>query len=215
MERNDGVDAQVRPGTLFYFTEQDGAYISAYGGGAVAEGYIRLTVVDSVGKWAYRQRTIDGTWYSGSGRVQIGRREDGRLEVRDEWAWDDGHGKGRTLLVEVRPDDSLLNGKVLVVERNDDADAHVGPGTRFAFRQVGNQIEALYYGGRVRFGFMTGQIHGEEMTWSYTQIADDGLSYSGVSNGKVRRRVNGRLELKDDWSDGRSKGSCVMVEVTA
>jgi hypothetical protein len=93
-------------------------------------------------------------------------------------------------------------------------DAQVQPGTLFAFRQTGDELEGLYYGGRVQFGLITGKINGDRITWRYKQVADDGQTYLGESNVVMYRLSDGRICLKDEWkwSDGRGTGSCVMVE---
>ncbi len=89
---------------LFKFLQEGRRAIARYAGGAVSEGELAGILEDDVLVYRFVQDIDDDHGHrvvSGGGRARIQRRQDGRLEVVNDWSDDRGR-HGKTFLVERR-----------------------------------------------------------------------------------------------------------------
>jgi hypothetical protein len=106
VEKNDGENTILPPGSKFQFKQVDGDVSATYSGGRVTKGALKGRIIESELHHRYIQTLDDGRRLSGRAVVQINRREDGLLELVDEWAWESQKGDGTCLMVETRPQES-------------------------------------------------------------------------------------------------------------
>lgn len=97
-------DADVPVSTLYKFLQEGRRVFARYRGGDVTLGELGGTIVGDVLRYVYVHDldTDDGVLVrTGAGRSRVQRRQDGRLEVVNEWTGDDGR-TGQHVLVERR-----------------------------------------------------------------------------------------------------------------
>ena len=102
VEKNDGEDVYLPPGSTFHFKQVDGEITATYSGGRVVKGSLKGTIKGSQLHHRYTQTLDDGRHFTGRATVAIKRREDGLLELMDKWAWESQGGEGVCLMVEAR-----------------------------------------------------------------------------------------------------------------
>ena len=102
VEKNDGEDAQLPPGSTFHFKQVDGEISATYSGGRVVKGRLKGHIVGDTLHHRYSQTLDDGRHFTGRATVKIRRRDDDLLELIDEWAWESQQGEGKCLMVEAR-----------------------------------------------------------------------------------------------------------------
>lgn len=100
LEGDDRVSSQL----LFKFLQEGRRALARYSGGPVVEGELAGILQDDVFlyRWIHEvDRPAEPYVFTGGGRARIQRRQDGRLEVVNDWTADTGH-HGTTFLVERR-----------------------------------------------------------------------------------------------------------------
>jgi hypothetical protein len=102
VEKNDGEDAPLPPGSTFHFKQADGEVSATYSGGRVVKGTLRGHIIGDELHHRYTLTLKDGRRFTGRATAEIRRREDGLLELRDRWAWESQKGEGLCLMVEAR-----------------------------------------------------------------------------------------------------------------
>ncbi len=103
-----------------------------------------------------------------------------------------------------RPDEAIAGGDV-------------GVDTEFLFSERDGVVSASYQGGRVRLGFLVGVRTGAALHFRYAQLADDGKTATGASNGVLSIREDARLQLDEHWEwDSRAgSGTSRLIEFPA
>ena len=102
VEKNEGENIQLPPGSTFHFKQVDGEIRATYSGGRVLKGSLKGYIRGSQLHHRYTQTLDDGRRFTGRATVEIRRREDGLLELLDKWAWESQKGEGLCLMVEAR-----------------------------------------------------------------------------------------------------------------
>lgn len=87
--------------TLFRYRERDGVVGATYAGGVIVEGHLVGTRDGDALDFRYVQLRVDGTTASGRCRSLVEVGEDGRLVLRETWAWESEPGSGTSVLHEV------------------------------------------------------------------------------------------------------------------
>jgi hypothetical protein len=103
VEKNDGEDAHLPPGSKFHFKQADGEISATYSGGRVVKGTLKGHIINNELHHRYEQTLDDGRHFTGRATAEIRRREDGLLELLDRWAWESQKGEGLCLMVEAHP----------------------------------------------------------------------------------------------------------------
>ena len=113
--------------------------------------------------------------------------------------WDEPTGDGALI-------ETGLNGKRLAaMVRDPNGDA--GSDTIFRYRQSGPRVWALYDGGRVRFGALTGIVTPEgRLDIRYHHVDPSGEIRTGWCRGTPVRLPDGRLRLHEEWQ--WTNGNC-------
>ena len=78
----------------------DGEVQASYSGGRVKRGSLTGQIIGDELRHRYTQTLNDGRRQSGRATVKIQRRTDGRLELIDEWAWQNQSEEAQCLMVE-------------------------------------------------------------------------------------------------------------------
>jgi hypothetical protein len=87
--------------TLFEY-RQDGQMIWAeYQGGDVRRGFLVGVRDGAVLQFRYCQLAVDGSTSTGRCTSKVSVREDARVVLREDWAWESRAGGGTSVLVEV------------------------------------------------------------------------------------------------------------------
>jgi hypothetical protein len=109
-----------------------------------------------------------------------------------------------------------LDGKrlaALVKDPNGDA----GSDTVFCYRQRRGRVWAMYDGGRVRFGALTGVVTpAGQLDIRYHHVDPAGEIRTGWCKGTPVRRADGRMQLEEEWqwTNGNCQpGKSVLVEL--
>lgn len=98
--RNDGIDAQLPPGSIFHF-KQEGNKVSAdYSGGKVVRGHLEGEIRNGKLYHHYEQYNKKGEKFTGNAEVEIIIKKDGKIQLLDEWEWESQEGKGSCLMEE-------------------------------------------------------------------------------------------------------------------
>jgi hypothetical protein len=72
--------------------------------------------------------------------------------------------------------------------------------TLFEYRQVGDLLTAVYTGGGIRHGQMTGLVGGDgSLKFCYQHVTDAGELRSGICHSTPRWLPDGRLRLEESW----------------
>lgn len=99
--KNDGVDAQLGPGSIFHFS-QNGNKISAdYMGTKVVKGHLEGEIKNGMLHHHYEQYDKYMKKYTGNAKVKIIIKADGKMQLLDEWEWESQKGKGTCLMEEI------------------------------------------------------------------------------------------------------------------
>ncbi len=98
--KSRGENAMLSEGSLFYFRQDGSRVVADYFGGEVARGHLEGEFEDGKLKHVYIQYNRLGKRFSGKAAVEIKEKENGRLELIDDWEWDSG-GKGSSVMEEV------------------------------------------------------------------------------------------------------------------
>ena len=88
-------------GTLYKFLQEGRRVIARYGDGGTVEGELAGILAGDLLRHRFVHEPPDAPMVTGSGRMRVQRRGDGRLELIDEWATDVADA-GRRVLVERR-----------------------------------------------------------------------------------------------------------------
>lgn len=92
---------EVNLDTLFEFT-QDASVVSArYVGGQIRLGFLVGTMRDQELRFRYAQVDSSGRLDGGSSTCEIGRLEDGRIQLVEHFEWDSREGSGTNIFEEV------------------------------------------------------------------------------------------------------------------
>ena len=67
--------------------------------------------------------------------------------------------------------------------------------TIFHFTQEGNTVQAEYVGGKIKKGFLVGQVVDHVFKFSYCQLQTDGVLDNGVSSCEVSVSDTGKIRL--------------------
>lgn len=102
VESNAGENALLPPGSQFHFQQKGNEVTATYSGGRVVKGTLTGHIVDDKLHHRYTETLKDGRRLSGRATIEISRRENGLLELRDRWAWESEKGEGLCVLVETR-----------------------------------------------------------------------------------------------------------------
>jgi hypothetical protein len=75
----------------------------------------------------------------------------------------------------------------------------VNKDTLFYFSQEGNVVQAEYAGGKIRKGFLIGQIAANVLKFSYCQLQKDGVLDNGVSSCEISVCETGKIRLTEHF----------------
>ena len=67
--------------------------------------------------------------------------------------------------------------------------------TLFSFTQDGNVVQAEYAGGKIKKGFLIGQMEGHHLQFSYCQLQTDGVLDNGLSTCEISMGDTGKIRL--------------------
>jgi hypothetical protein len=71
----------------------------------------------------------------------------------------------------------------------------VNKDTLFSFMQEGNVVQAEYAGGKIKKGFLIGQVAAQVLKFSYCQLQTDGVLDNGVSSCEISVSDTGKIRL--------------------
>ena len=125
-------------------------------------------------------------------------------------AWEQPKGEGVVL-------DTGLDGKSLAaVVKDPNGDA--GSDTIFRYHQAGGRVWALYDGGRVRFGALTGIVTPQgHLDIRYHHVDPEGEIRTGCCRGTPVKLADGRMQLREEWqwTNGDCRpGRSVLEEIS-
>ena len=75
----------------------------------------------------------------------------------------------------------------------------VNKDTLFYFTQKGNVVQAEYAGGKIKKGFLIGQITAHVLKFSYCQLQTDGVLDNGVSSCELSVGDTGKIRLVEHF----------------
>jgi hypothetical protein len=75
----------------------------------------------------------------------------------------------------------------------------VNSDTIFTFQQTGNTVYGEYAGGKIRKGFLVGQMDGSILTFSYCQLQTDGILDNGLSTCALSVEGSGKIRLVEHF----------------
>jgi hypothetical protein len=77
----------------------------------------------------------------------------------------------------------------------------VNKDTIFYFTQEGNVVQAEYVGGKIKKGFLIGQIAAQVLRFSYCQLQTDGILDNGVSSCELSVGDTGKIMMLEyfEW----------------
>jgi hypothetical protein len=87
--------------TVFEYAEADGIVHARYGGGAIRLGFLVGTRDGDTLRFRYAQLRADGTTATGRCESRIEALDDGRLRLRETWAWESQEGAGTSVVEEI------------------------------------------------------------------------------------------------------------------
>ncbi len=99
--QNDGPGAEVTTATIFHFWQVGNLLHADYEGGGVRYGKLVGLLEGDTVRHAYTQINQQGQFQSGRGVDQLRLGADDRLQIVDQWQWDDGSGSGSCIMEEV------------------------------------------------------------------------------------------------------------------
>ena len=97
------------------------------------------------------------------------------------------------------------------------ADAgEVDAATTLAFEQAGSTVWARYEGGKVRMGFLLGDLSGSRLECRYVQMGTDGRIDSGHSTCTIDALPDGRVGMTErfEWDTRTGSGMNVFEELS-
>ncbi|MFJ6698691.1 hypothetical protein ACIQM4_21805 [Streptomyces sp. NPDC091272] len=97
----DQAPGQVGTATRFAYHEQDGVIWADYAGGDVVRGHLVGTRAGDRLDFRYVQLKRDGTTSSGHCLSEVTLLVDGRVRLRESWAWDSQDGSGTSVVEEL------------------------------------------------------------------------------------------------------------------
>ncbi|MBX3117516.1 MAG: hypothetical protein KF784_00505 [Fimbriimonadaceae bacterium] len=91
----------------------------------------------------------------------------------------------------------------------------VNADTTFQFTQEGSTVSAHYSGGRVRQGYLVGELKADELCFRYCQLDTDGRLDGGVSTCEVSRGEDGRVRIIEhfEWQSREGAGTNIFEEL--
>lgn len=103
VEKNDGEDAQLPPGSTFEFRQVNGEITATYSGGRIKKGTLKGVLRGHHLHHRYTQVLEHERLFTGRAVVEIRERQDGRLEILDAWAWKSPKEENGICLMVERP----------------------------------------------------------------------------------------------------------------
>ena len=99
--KNDGIGVQLTPGSIFYFKQDEDKISADYSGGVVVKGILEGTIKGDKLQHHYEQYDKEGRKFVGNAKADIVIKEDGKIQLIDEWEWESQKGKGSCIMEEV------------------------------------------------------------------------------------------------------------------
>ena len=89
--------------------------------------------------------------------------------------------------------------------------------TLFTFTQEGSVVSARYSGGKVRLGYLVGEISPKGLHFRYAQLDVDGNLDGGHSTCEVSRAHDGKIRLIEhfEWASREGSGANIFEELPA
>lgn len=99
--KNDGPGAEVNEDTTFTFKQEGNIIHADYSGGKVKVGkFLGIINGDNI-QFKYIQVNIKGEFQAGHSTDKIRIKDNGKLQLVDEWEWDTKEGTGLCIMEEL------------------------------------------------------------------------------------------------------------------
>jgi hypothetical protein len=87
--------------------------------------------------------------------------------------------------------------------------------TLFEFTQNGTVVSAKYSGGKIKLGYLVGNMNSNKFDFRYTQVDEDGRLDGGYSTCEVSKMADGRIKILEHfkWESREGTGTNIFEEI--
>ena len=214
--------AALEPDTDAIATVRNGSHLSHLRPAEPATGAERFSVFrvqfppdkDNSGFVGWLASTIKTT--TGSGVAIVCGHDAQHGGIYDYWLVpNEVAAKVRRLLERlIAPDVDTIDGRVMAV-RETAPTARISSATVFAFDFDGTTVSSRYGGGRIKSGWLAGELDGERLRFRYLQVETDGTVDSGSSTATLTRTSDVGWQLVEafEWATREGSGVNRLEEI--